>query len=121
MVQIVREDHGDQFTPIREYPSGVKLDLQAAIRAKHGDLFDEPQNRKRDFRTLIRTLLLTHFTLVKQSGKKIDTDVGEAIEAIVNASVMFYARQTSLLTVTDYVTDFLDIVFSADLAVALKR
>ncbi len=122
MTQVTHEDRDDSFTPIMQYPEGAKLGIQKSMREKHPRVFINEFVRRHDFRTLIDSLFVAHFTLVTQSGKKIDgLGVGESIKSIVDASMRFYSNQGVFLSVSDYVTDFLDIVISTDLAVALKH
>lgn len=103
------------------YPGNLKYDIQASVREKYDQSCISEAERRGAFAELIKILFTHHLTLITSDGKKIEGAlVGDGIDLLIGASVHFYRHRRGTLSVSDYVTDILDIARVEKIAIAFK-
>ena len=110
-----------RLVPITEYPGNVKYSIQMELQKLHRASVISEIERHKSFSSLVRILFTNHLTFVTRDGQKAEGALlGEGIDKLIAASLLFYVNRSYALSVGDYVTDILDISRSQDLFFALK-
>lgn len=108
-----------KMQPIREYPENLKYRIQESVKKNHhGDPISQ-SDRRTAFTHLVGFLFTHHLTFVTDEGESI-RGVSGLIDRLIEESLHFYRHRQGDLSVTDYVTDILDIAHHAKIPVALK-
>lgn len=104
-----------------EFLGNIKYCIQEELLEIHGSIVIPEFRRKDSFLSLLTILFANHLTLVSNNRQEAEaTLMDDSIDILVEASVDYYMQRHGALSVSDYVTDILDIARSRGLLIALR-